>query len=464
MKKCKKYIAYMLLSITLMFNVLSINVHAEGITTPSVQPDFTQVPVDTFFEDVDFRAIAQELTHDFVIYGSAFMGSVTPYEFAWNGFKAYLQDREEDTLTQHPTIGVRNTVTGQQVYDIPQEIKQEIVNFVNVEIKGNPLNYETCTISSYNFMDASVFPNYNMYQAVKNYMKTNEGYHIIQYIGTNSSGMTECRICTISHDNNLGFVGTVTNGFFGNVHLYKDWVLNYSVNGVLFRANGTSLEQTGQNVSGQLHNLNSFTQWNVFTSYEKNELVYVFQTLNAYKNYNAGLPQSYYFTSEGLEDNWTAEKGYINSNNVDNSYSYYNNVVSNVQTGWSADEVLALVDKISAQNASSNNGGGSSSDDDDDDDNWLDGLFSGLIGTIKGIITEISDGIVGIIHMVFGYDDDDGVHHDGIISNIIELLSSGFTGFLGDIFSFLPSEIVTLFTAFLTLAILFGVIKLIRGA
>ena len=178
--------------------------------------------------------------------------------------------------------------------DLQPEAEEAYETAINLYIEEHPLSYVACTISSYNFMDASRFPNYQMYVAVKNYMKEHDGYHVIQYIGTYGGSVSECRICTISHDNNLGFIGTVTEGIFNNVRLYKDWVVNYSVTGVLFRSNGTSVEQTGQSINQALHNTNSFDTGNIFTSYGKNELVYVFQTLNAYKNYNAGVPQNYY--------------------------------------------------------------------------------------------------------------------------------------------------------------------------
>lgn len=477
-KKLKKSIQAIIFGLVIGIQSFVMPLHAEGITTPSVQPDFTQVPDDTFFSDVDFKAVAKDLTKALVVFGDTLTGSTNPYEFTWNGFKNYLEYKESLVLEQHPTIGVRQKLDGGYEYDIPQDLKQEIVNFVNVEVKGNPLSYQTCSVSSYKFMSPNQFNSYNLYASLQNFIKSQNGYTFISgnisYGQFNGQGWIYVIPRTVNH----GFYGTTTLGSFTNVQNVVNWqggeVWNYSneVKRYSYVADGTITEwKSGDYWYGStpVRNTSSITLmstsgYTVFSNMPQNEYVYVFDNINAYKNYNSGMPQNYYFTSEGLQDNWSAPTGTINSNNVDNSYRYYNNVVSNVQSGWTADEVLALVDKISANQSSSGSNSDSNDDDDDDDDNWLDGLFSGIVGTIKGIITEISDGIVGIIHMVFGYDDEEGVHHDGVLTNIITMLSGGFTGFLSDIFSFLPSEFVALFTAFLTLSILFGVIKLIRGA
>lgn len=486
-KKLRKSIQAIIFGLVIGMQSFVMPLHAEGITTPSVQPDFTQVPDDTFFSDVDFKAVAKDLSKSFVVFGDALTGATTPWEFTWNGFKSYLEYKESLVLEQHPTIGVRNTVTGEQSYDIPQDLKQEIVNFVQVEIQGNPLGYTSCYIPTYKKLGASYFSNYNTYKTLLNYMENMSkkgGYLFFISIENTSSVGFPIRVLSVPTSLNWNFYGSVLNGSFNGVQLGVDWagsptlanVYNYpeytpyyeGVEYYMIRSdNGAQLSNrwvgnvsayTFGNYTGLYVNCNT-----VFSSSTKDENVYVFDNMNSYKNYNSGYQQKYYFTSEGLENpNWNAPTGYVNSNNVDNSYRYYNNVVSNVQSGWTADEVLALVDRVTSSSNGSNSG--SSDDDDDDGDNWLDGLFSGIVGTIKGIITEISDGIVGIIHMVFGYDDDEGVHHEGVLTNIITMLSSGFTGFLTDIFSFLPSEFVALFTAFLTLSILFGVIKLIRGA
>lgn len=360
-----------------------------------------------------------------------------------------------------------NVDTNNKVY-VPQPIINNVTNFIEYRIQQNPLSYTECSISSYNFLDASRFPSYAMYSAVKNYMKNTDGYHVIQYIGTYGNNVTECRIVTLSHSYNLGFIGTTIGGVFNNVHVYKDWVNNYNISDCpMFNASGTITNKSTQAPGTvALHNTNSFQVGNVFTSYDKNEYIYCFNNLNAYKNYNVQLPQHYYLGPEaiGVTDFTPPISGTVTDTQLTGYGSYYSSTVSQIQSGWTADEVMQLVELIMSGQGGSGGSGGSG--DGSDFDLGFLGTIGRLIGSLITGIGNLLAGIAeGIVNVVVGSDGNGGIIGmlRNLISNITDLVDTDFNGFLSDIFSWLPVEIVTLFTGVIIFGLFFGILKIIRG-
>lgn len=201
----------------------------------------------------------------------------------------------------------------------------------------------------------------------------------------------------------------------------------------------------------------------IFTNLPKDELVYVFNSLNALKMYNSGAPQSYYLPSGS-----TQQVGDV-SGTVDqfnNAGGYYSSIVDNSVSGMSADEVIKLVDTILK-----NTGGGSGSGNDNDDDsslwekigNAIGNLIDGIVDVIASVIEKLTDAILSVIHLLTGYTDDNGVYHEGLLGKLTSLISVDFNSFLGSVFDWLPPEIVTLFTATLIFAVFFAIWKMIRG-
>ena len=101
----------------------------------------------------------------------------------------------------------------------------------------------------------------------------------------------------------------------------------------------------------------------------------------------------------------------------------------------------------------------------------------GIWGWIKKLVKSIVDGILGVLEEVVGgiidflvkLVDDFFEGVKSVVHNLIESLKQiadfggEFKGFLGSVFSFLPPEIVVLFSFILSLAIVLAIIKFIRG-
>ena len=116
----------------------------------------------------------------------------------------------------------------------------------------------------------------------------------------------------------------------------------------------------------------------------------------------------------------------------------------------------------SGQGGGSGGSGGSSSDFDLGFLGVLGSLIGSLITGIGNLLTGIAEGIVNVI---VGSDGNGGIIGmlRNLISNITDLVDSDFNGFLTDIFSWLPVEIVTLFTGVIVFGLFFGILKIIRG-
>lgn len=156
----------------------------------------------------------------------------------------------------------------------------------------------------------------------------------------------------------------------------------------------------------------------VFVASGKTESTYVYDSINAIKVYNSGIAQPYYVTDPSI-----VPGGTISSTDLSNVGNTYNNIVNNITTGLTADEVQKIVEA-----AVKGNGGGSSSGGGTIDIGSLD------VGSIK-------DGLNGV----------NGEY------------SSGFTSWLGSVFGFLPASLWAVLALAIALSFGYFILRLVRG-
>lgn len=344
-----------------------------------------------------------------------------------------------------------------------QEMADCFNTTINNYIQENPLTYKKCTLYSYNFLNPNSFSTYQQFATTKEYIKNGGNrYSVI----LNSQGNILISQY-LTQDMNLGFIGTSSNGNFTSVNPYVNWQTlgNMMLSpAVSINSGGTVTQVTNTNWYGY-NNLKNTASPNtsnkiIMSPNEKNETVYVFETLAAYKNYNAGAPQPYY-----LGSGFDTIKMNIPASITDGSYnsSNYNNIVNNVQSGWTAEQVLELVDKVLSNGGGSGNGS-DSSDSDSLDLGWLGKIGGVIVKIVNAIASVITDVIDGIATALIGEDGTGGIVGTlkTILHNVVELVTEDFTEFMSEIFGFLPPEISTILVAGISLSVFFGVIKILR--
>lgn len=393
----------------------------------------------------------------YVVGSDAIFGTFADF-LSWsvNEYGEQWMDDKEVTIIQN--------LGEQEQYIVPDDVQEAVQEYVQYNILQNPLGYTECYINSYNFLSPENMQSYVQWKSVQTLVEkygpciVSPNYNYSQWY------------VTVLDREHLNYVGSTLSGSFSNVHLYYDWS-NYtgSVTTYTVYANGgASSSTTNMNANLTVYNGNSppASYSYVFSNYEKNELVYVFSTLNSLKNYNAGFAQPYYLTSEGLNaDDWSANSGICNSGTMNNSGNYYSTVTNGVGSNWTPDQILALVDKVTSANGGS---GGSSDSDKDTSKMWdrignaIGNLIDGIITVFTTIIEKLSDALLSIIHLLTGYTDDNGVVHEGLFTRLTSLVNTGFSNFISSIFSWLPDEIVTLLSATLVFGIFFGIFKMLR--
>lgn len=461
-QKMKKYL-YRGLSvfIALYFSLCScIGSYASSSTSSGV------VERTEYYVQKTFDALCRYTVKGFAVISDSIVGT-------WDNFLSWIEDNgHSDIWEQHPHTPIR-IENGVEYADVPEEVLEVIQEYVIYNIQNYDLGYVETYIYSYNFMSPSSFPTYSMYKSAQQYAKNSNGY-VVTMFNYNSTQLMMSRYLT--KDKDLGFVGTVNNaGGWTSVQPYINWASignGIGTPSITMQQNG-STSDTGGNVNWGSWTLNNTSSVNtaktIFSNNEKNELVFVFKTLNALKNYNSGRPQGYYLTSDGLANNmsdWSVGSGTINTGTLSSVNGSYNTTINNVQSGWTAEQVLALVDRIASSSS-----GGSGSDDDDDDKsslwekigNAIGNLIDGVVDVIAAVIEKLTDAILSIIHQLIGYTDEQGVVHEGLLGKLTSLISVDFNNFLQSVFSWLPPEIVTIFTATLIFAIFFAIWKMIRG-
>ena len=366
-----------------------------------------------------------------------------------------------------------NTVTG---FSMTPTMADALQLTVNNYVAENPLTYTLCYIYSYNFIDTSTFGNIAPYNSLKNFISQQDGYVLVNY-GSFKLNSSEhgYMIYVIPKSLNMGLYGSVSSGSFTNVQMSVNWKSSQYLNQMSSEIKAYYMNESGTITEG----VTNFNQWRVasiknnnslafnstnvqftmFSNLPKNEAIYVYSTLNAYKQYNSGSPQPYYLGS----DFGTHKTNYSVSSFPSSNNSYYNQVTNNVQSGWSAEQVLELVDKIISSGGGSGSGSGSS-DSDSLDLGWLGKIGGVIVKIVNAIASVITDIIDGIATALIGEDGTGGIVGTlkTILHNVVELVTEDFTDFMSEIFGFLPPEISTILIAGITLSVFFGVIKILR--
>lgn len=366
-------------------------------------------------------------------------------------------------------------------YNMSEDARTFIQDSFNTYIQDNPLSYKVATIPSYTRLNTSQFSNYTVYKSVQEIIKNCNGYAIIQAPNQwdGSNGRYALMVTIPKETFEINFYGSLTGGVFTSVQMEHNWAnvsqfYPSSSNGIkMYRFYPNQAPVEYPNSGGNywpnynlVYNLasirNGTGQGNIMTSLPKDEEVFVFASINAYKNYNSGNPQSYYQMS-----NYTGSISPY-GNNIPNTQGSYESIVNNIQSGWTAQEVLALVDRIMSQNGGSGSGGGGSSSDNPFGFLGRIGeLLSQLVTGVGELLTGLVDGVVNVF---LGAEDENGERHGGLFGTIRDLISqlstifsTDISQFVSDIFGWLPSEIITLWTAGIMIAILFGILRIIRG-
>lgn len=468
--KCKKiilplFLSFLLFIMSLTSNICKIEGHAEGITTPSGHPDFSQADSTSVIEDIDWRKLASTAFKLKGIISPSMVGTAA-------GFIEYDLNNN-NSLQAHPTIGIRNNADGSITYDIDKDIRQEIFNYINsTYVESAPLTYSVCKVHTYNMVNVQWFPTYALYQTFKSWASKQDGY-ILTNPWYGNGAVQGIRAVVIPKTNDINFVGSTNSGVFSNVALYIGWststtpwtlTSNYKQYQIANNGTITEINNVGSLAStvGNTTNINdgNTSRMTIWTNLEKDETVFVFNSLNALKAYNSGSPQGYYLRSDW--SNTVADDNLISSGELDSYGNAYSEVTNNIVSGMSAEQVIQLVDTI-LKNTNGGFGGSGSSD------STLDLGFLGKIGSIIGkVVTGIGDLITGILegiaNALIGEDGDGGIL--GLVTNVLtsltELISEDFGEFINGLFSFMPSEIRTILVAGFTISVFLGVLRLIR--
>lgn len=394
---------------------------------------------------------------------------------------------------QAPSVSEPNDTNVTNI-NVSYEFKDILLQAAQETMAENPLGYTEAYIPSYNFMSTDSFTSYGTYKTIQEIIKNNNGFTFFRSPnGTGDASNKYTVIITVDRSKyDVNFIGTTTGGNFTNVRIEHDWSLlstfPQETDGIDFRVYKHSTGVIGapaKTISEAAANAGYSTSYNpsfqsdlknmssmptnssnstVFTNSSKNDLVYVFSTINSYKNYNSGSPQPYYVSSNYTGSVTSGNSSY-SSSQINSGNSSYSNVVNNIQSGMSADEVNRLVDTImnNMNNGGGSGGSGGGSDDDDDGGSIIGNIIRKLGDFVSGLIDGIGGALESIVNSIVGYTDENGVEHPGIFQGLINLISSGVVGFLSAVFSFLPTEIVTVISAGIILSILFAVIHFIRG-
>ena len=241
------------------------------------------------------------------------------------------------------------------------------------------------------------------------------------------------RAVVIPKTNPVNFVGSTTNGNFTSVAMYIGWstsstpwtlTSNYTMIQMVNNGSYTNITNIGSNAStvGNSSRIEDGTsgRMTVFSNQSTDETVYVFNSLNALKNYNANSDQPYYMSSnpqaivpyyDGFTDSQLASAG-----------NFYNNIVINTE-GLSPNEKQKKTDSILGS---------------------LDGIFGGSDSESSsgGLFDSLGDIITGAT---------------GAISPIKEIVLGDIKDLVADVFDFLPPTIITLWVS----GIIFGIVILV---
>lgn len=453
-KKKNRFIYVFLLSLILVCGLLqssalSCNTYASN----------NGVTVSQFLQSQDFYDVCAWYFRKVGSIPDAFGGGTG---YTYQAFADYLESQDKSYILQENVeVTESSGASGGRGYDLPQDARQEIINFVqSTVIESEPLTYVQATIPSYKNMGTGYFSNYTTYQTLQTYMANQSkkgGYLFFVKVENTSSYGFPIWVISVPTSLEWNFYGTVnSDGTFNNVMLGVNWQGNPSLlsipnypdytpfyNGIECFAirsdNGSQLSNKyfGNSVGvGNFYNSGSIStsSYQVFSSSNTNELVYVFNTMNAYKAYNAGNPQPYYLLSN---PNYVAPSyDPVTDSQLQGAGNFYNSIVNNLNAGDSANDVQKTV---------------------------KNGLLGGLLDTLTGSNSTTATENGNFDMTFLGTIKDLVLGVTGAIDPAQQLITTDLKRFVTDIFGWLPAEVVTFWIAGILFSVLFGVLKIVRG-
>lgn len=408
--------------------------------------DLLESAYDNFVDIVDGLSVDANISYD-----------------DWIGAHFYLNPKDgvntEEQLPNDLTVSY---------YTVDETMVNVVNQAVQETLAENPLPYVDIVIPSYKMLDvSSAWNNKGQYDTVKEFMSQGDGY----YIGYNNNYQNKVSKTFLIYvpNVNIGLIGQTTGGIISSgfgISYNWNFIQSYNtlksipnVNQYEILANGTITGNTVQQI-GNISTTKNITKlpdtnspYAIFTSSDTNQHVFLFTSNDAYKRYNSGSPQPYYYGSEGLQ----YPSGNVSSSSVNTSSvaDAYNQVTNNITSGMSGQEVINLVDTIlNHYNSSSGGSGGSGSGGGHVIDfSSISALLASIGNLIGSLITGLAEGLTNIVNAI-----------NNVITSIRENLTQGIIfEWLTELIAWLPVEIRTLVIALFTLTVIFACIKLVKG-
>lgn len=384
------------------------------------------------------------------------------------------------------------------------EFNEVLLTYIKADITNVSYGYSMQNIYSYTDADSTLFYNATQFNAFKNvcsqlgsqgfnfvfvpmYTSYASGYTMAFYPGDEGStvkGNSKIVMYYDGTDNDL-IDFYMSNGHVNNYSWYNSFVPthnwtsimpgNNSANVVtipgwkfkIIKDDGTVLDgyrmfrPTFANLGG-IRNTRANSnkgEFVVFNTTSRNMPIYAYDSIDAIKKHDTGQPAPYYLTSNFGSVPLAFQ---LSPAEYHNEFNPYNSIVNELSPNLSAGDLQNIINININSNGGGSSGGGSSGGD-SDDDGIFDGLFDGLGSLIKSffkgigeIIGAIADGLGSLLESL-----------TSVISNLV----NSFTDEDGSIFMFLKSFLVwlpeplpTILISTFVLCILFGVIRLIKGA
>ena len=434
-KKNKKllvfYLSFLLFCLAVIPCLLSVESYASETSTQTVNEYFSQ---HDFYDTVSY-VCRKYASFPYLDYMTGANSGIV-----YDNFVDYLNSIDKSNLLNE-NVTITNNASGGRGYDIPQDVRQEMLNFVqSTYIEANPLSYVQAYIKSYTSLDSTNVQTFAQYNAMKTIFQqyASKGYWFFVWRSYSNPNYVY-HIAVVPKVEQLFFYGSVNeSGSFTSVTTGYNWNQNTtpwkSISGSHYyhvQVNGTASEDMSYNWGANSPTYNNTvppydtSKTTVFSDLNTQELVYVFNTINAFKAYNSNNSQPYYFPSNP-QTTVPYFDGFTDSD-LRSAGNFYNNIVINTE-GQSPNNIRKTTDSVLGS---------------------LDGLFGGDDESSSGgLFDSLGDIITGAT---------------GAISPIKEIVLGDIKELVADVFDFLPPTIITLWVSGIIFGIFFGVLKLIRG-
>ena len=141
--------------------LLFLVVQCSLFCVPSYASETDTQTVDEYLQENNFYDVCSWICRNYCYFPDGVTGG-----FLYEQFIDYLEQNDKTALLDEDVV-----ITGSgggRGYDIPQDVRQEILNFVqNTYVEENPLSYVGCYISSYKFLDTSWIGSYYVYTSIQ---------------------------------------------------------------------------------------------------------------------------------------------------------------------------------------------------------------------------------------------------------------------------------------------------------